>query len=444
MSRLVALRTFTLAITGLSTTLCSGVFAQGKVWTVGPSGADFTQVQPAVDAAADGDLILVKPGSYAQFHVQDRGLTVVAEVPGSVSITGPVRVTDLAEGKRVALIDLSATATGTDALMLVGNEGSVRVRGGTWRAADKAEPAWVLPPAGARILNSPDVALRSMTLQGGDGVNLADLPFTWPAAGGAGLIAVDSGLALYHCTLIGGDGGGDHLEEGYGGGSGGHGLHLRGGFVHLVSTTLQGGNGGDGGDDFDILFCDNGGQGGSGGHGVRLEGGAAWGAGAAEGRWIAIEASGGLGAAGGFSGCGSDGSPGAPGQPVSVAGDAVASDLPGPVVRLVADGLWRPGTPETLTVIGTPGDQVVLALSPKAGFVPQLAKQGVLLLGGKPALKPLGTIPAGGVLTHTWTQFPLPPGWEGRTLELQAWAGPTGGSIVLSAPATIAIVDAAF
>ena len=37
--------------------------AIAKTWYVGGSGADFSEIQPAIDAAQDGDLILVRPGT---------------------------------------------------------------------------------------------------------------------------------------------------------------------------------------------------------------------------------------------------------------------------------------------------------------------------------------------------------------------------------------------
>jgi hypothetical protein len=391
-----------------------------------------------------GDVILVKPGNYAQFHVQDRDLTVVAEIPGTVTVAGPVRVTNVAEGKRVALIDLSATGVGTDALILADNAGSVRVRGGTWRAADETT-GWFLVSSGVRAVNCADVALRSMTLQGGDGKDSSLSPFSGPGSGGHGLLAHESNVALFHCTLIGADGGSDVIEEGYDGGWGGSGLYMTGGFAHLVSSTFDGGNGGNGGEEDGIPpFINPAGNGGHGGHGIRAAGGAQYQASAALVQQLALEASGGVGGAGGPGFWKGNGAPGQPGLPLAALGQTTATDLPGPVLRLNAGGLWRPGTPETLTLIGNPGDYAVLTLSPKADFRPVASKQGVLLLGGKPSLKPLGTIPASGVLSVTLDGFALPAGWDGRTLELQAWAVAPDGPGVLSAAATIAIVDPAF
>ncbi|MCP3860484.1 MAG: hypothetical protein GY704_12605, partial [Phycisphaeraceae bacterium] len=45
------------------------VVAQYRVWVVDddPAGGDFTNLQSAVDAAADGDVLLVRQGDYGGF-----------------------------------------------------------------------------------------------------------------------------------------------------------------------------------------------------------------------------------------------------------------------------------------------------------------------------------------------------------------------------------------
>jgi pectin methylesterase-like acyl-CoA thioesterase len=45
-----------------------------QTWIVAQDGSgDFTEVQPAIDAAQDGDLILVKPGVYLKQGDPGRG-----------------------------------------------------------------------------------------------------------------------------------------------------------------------------------------------------------------------------------------------------------------------------------------------------------------------------------------------------------------------------------
>ena len=68
----------------LSLLLASAMSAQGTVWTVDFDGSgDFDEIQPAVDAAADGDVILVAPGGYAPFRISGKGLRVHGAGPRS-------------------------------------------------------------------------------------------------------------------------------------------------------------------------------------------------------------------------------------------------------------------------------------------------------------------------------------------------------------------------
>ena len=73
--------------------------------TVGPagSGAQFTEIQAAIDAAVDDDVILVKPGTYASIVV-DEPLRILGDGTGTVRIqapggTFPVRIRDIGAGK---------------------------------------------------------------------------------------------------------------------------------------------------------------------------------------------------------------------------------------------------------------------------------------------------------------------------------------------------------
>lgn len=61
--------------------------AAAGVLTVGPSGQMFTSPQAAVDAAVDGDVVLVHPGSYFAFTVDGKALAVVAG--GNVTVRPP-------------------------------------------------------------------------------------------------------------------------------------------------------------------------------------------------------------------------------------------------------------------------------------------------------------------------------------------------------------------
>lgn len=406
--------------------------APGEVWTVAPSGADFTQIQPAVDAAAEGDLILVKPGSYAPFTIVDRSLTVVAESPDTVQVLGTVQISGLSSGRRVALIDLSAVGSPGRALRLADNLGSVRVQGGTWTGAAIAASQPISDAL--HVTACADVALVRCAIQGGAG-----LAGFWHT-GGSGVFARESSVSVHHATLRGGKGSSNTSTTGADGGHGGSGMRLEGGFLYLCSATLEGGSGGHGGPS-DLFF--DGGDGGSGGPGLALNGAPLQGLSVpAHAELLSLEASGGVGGAGGVdTGFGAAGQPGAPGQPISVLGNADTHALAGPPRRLITDGLWRPGTAETLTFLGQPGDRVYLVSSPTTDFTWKPAQQGVLLLGGLPALKYLGELDATGELTRTVLPAGPPASIDGQVRHLQAWMAAPGGASVLTAPTTTALIQ---
>src|SRR5690349_10730879 len=70
-----------------------GVALAGGVVVVDQhGGGNFTQIQPAVAAAGDGDAILIKAGSYAGFATGDKSISVVADTGATVVVQGQVSV----------------------------------------------------------------------------------------------------------------------------------------------------------------------------------------------------------------------------------------------------------------------------------------------------------------------------------------------------------------
>jgi hypothetical protein len=77
----------------ITTATALASFASAGILTVGPagSGAQYTQIQSAIDAAQTGDVILVGPGTYAAIDVA-KALRILGDG------TGPVRIASIGAG----------------------------------------------------------------------------------------------------------------------------------------------------------------------------------------------------------------------------------------------------------------------------------------------------------------------------------------------------------
>ena len=81
----------TLATVVLSLTLTAGLAAQQQVFVVdeqGGPGSHFTDLAQAVAAVPDGSALIVRPGSYAMFTLDGKGLSIAGEDRDSVFIDG--------------------------------------------------------------------------------------------------------------------------------------------------------------------------------------------------------------------------------------------------------------------------------------------------------------------------------------------------------------------
>src|SRR5262245_14563964 len=81
-----------------------------KVWLVGGASPDFTEIQPAIDAASDGDVVLVRPGLYLPFTLS-KGVMVAAAAVAGFEVDAPDRVsvviTGVAQGLRAGISGMS-------------------------------------------------------------------------------------------------------------------------------------------------------------------------------------------------------------------------------------------------------------------------------------------------------------------------------------------------
>src|SRR6187402_812579 len=89
--------------------LAAGASAQA-VFVVAPvagPGVFSTDIQPAVDAAANGDLVLVRAGTYFGFTIDGKGVSVVADAGATVVANGLVTVSHVSASQRVLLQGLT-------------------------------------------------------------------------------------------------------------------------------------------------------------------------------------------------------------------------------------------------------------------------------------------------------------------------------------------------
>ncbi len=370
----------------------------GQVWIVDPSsGSGFTDVQPAIDAARDGDLILIRSGHYAPFTVRAKSLRVLADAGASVEIYGTVTVRDLAPSGVVLLggIEMDgsyAQPVSDPGLDLVDNLGFVRVEdcaahGGIGYGDVSCYDIGDGGP-GVHAQGNARVVLERCTASGGSGGS--DYFGTCDGgAGGNGVTSSDSTIALFDCSIYGGGGG--YVEDAYAPGTGGRGgqgcLHL-GGRLFGSRTLFEGGNGG-------VHW-----NGGDGGDGLEVD--------AAEADLRSCVFHAGRGAPG------SSGSSGQDGLARTGNGDFEFPIGPARIVSaplLVADNGILP-----ITVVGLAGDRVWIVRSarPAHQYVPSVAGLRLAQAPVARSLDPQGVVPASGTLE---IDLPVPRLSAGTTFD---------------------------
>lgn len=403
----------------------------GNVLVVDATGAGgaFTQIEAAVQASVDGDVLLVKSGTYASFLIDGKSIDIVADSGASVLVQGGPRVINLAAGESVLLAGLKVDGImgvplfGGHGLSLANNAGAVRVEHCELSGASNTfnDPncfGWGDTSGweGAAVNNSANVAFSHCTLKGGRGMHTKDAlgcPKITPGGdGGYAIGSTNSTVAVHESTLIGGDGG-----RGASGGDGGDGIRCPSGAVFVAGSTLQGGKGGYG---LDWLT----GFGGLGGNGIHMMNGTA--------SATVLDSTllgGALGQ--GFLGDGAPGSPVAAGVPTFYPGFARSFAVAGPA---------RENTNLQIQLDGQPFDFALALVGQSDAFLLLPAFSGVLL-ASSPLFVTLGSLGATGSKSVAVPFGLLAPGESEALLPLQGVFVGTGLEVVLGSGAHQLLLD---
>ncbi len=402
-------------------------------------GGDFTDIQPAVDAANDGDVVLVKSGTYPFFTISHKGVSIVADSGAQVAVQG-IRVQNTLVDHVVVLAGLESYGAKLavddywEALALDTTRGPVRVESCTLVGPDGIWHLEYYDTSNAgedavRAFLALDVSFTRCTMTGGNG-EPDTLALPEIANGGDGLQAEGCSIAIHDSILRGGDGANNFDQDLSHGGIGGHGAVVRdhpllASLLHASGSTFHGGAGGSAALCLDLP--------GNGGHGLWLDGPTT------TAHLIDDLLEGGLG-----SDCG--GIESEDGEPLRVTNGAVANMMSGETRRLQGVTPVREGTVATLSFTGRPNDRVHLMVGAEPGFRLVLAYNGVVLLR-TPALQQyrfVRTIPAGGRLNVPLAVPALPPLIEARNFYLQGLFQDPTTRRWLSGPSTLVVLDGSF
>ncbi|HTF89574.1 MAG TPA: right-handed parallel beta-helix repeat-containing protein [Planctomycetota bacterium] len=360
----------------VSLVLCSA--ASADVIYVDASGnGQYSAIQPAITAAIDGDVLLVRTGNYAGFTLDNRRLSVIADVGALPKVGGKVTVRNLAANGTVLLAGLDIepplSPGQVKGLEVTNNIGHVRVQACTihgCRGPDANGHAADGGP-GVSVLNSSRAAFVASSLIGGNGGGIP-LFIDYGGYGGHGVVTQGSSVAFYDCLLKGGVGGeADYVYGWEEGGDGGDGCHVMDFGILASGCQFQGGMGGS-----------NASIGGEGGNGLVVDAGQA--------QLI------GNTYAAGFGGWAYGGGSGPNGLPQTGAG--VFHTFPGVARKIAGPSLAAESSTLQIEVSGDPGDRVWLLQTPQPEFVyfPSYAGIRLVALLSSFTVKPDVVLPPSG------------------------------------------------
>lgn len=387
---------------GFGIALSVAALAQGSVWVVddtpGP-GVDFASIQAAVTAAADGDVILVRDGTYAGFSLGSTSLALIADTAATVTVTGTVSI--------YPSLTASIALRGFDVAPVVSNPGAPQAL----NLSGWGGPVWIEDctfTGHCAIQFTSRVTFVRCTFTG-TSVGMPNLPFAvW---------ASNASIQIFDSTLQGATGDDAMLMDG--------------GTLFAAGSSFVGGAGAN----CSPLclpfgcFC---GPCGSGGSGLHLMGANPL---VVEWQCTFVGGTGGLPTA---PPC----TPGAPGFPIFIETGSVTS-LPGSARHLEVSSPVRELQSVLLSYDGSPGDFVLLLFSMTYDPVPVPLCAGYLL-PSFPIAVFQGAIPPSGNLAVSIPVPELGPGFEGAIVYTQAVFGTPSDPCNLSSGSALVLLDQAF
>lgn len=422
---------------GFVTSAAIAAAASAEVRLIDEAGnGSFTEIQAAIDASVDGDTLLVNPGIYAGFTVDQKAVWILATVDDAVTISDTVRIENLTSTQSVVLYGLSVevdwspgSPAQVPALDLSNNAGHVRARNCSFTGADGVH----LPSTfsnggpGASIASCLSVAFTECTFVGGD-ADTSCIEDLFEVVcnglfgrGGHGVSTTLSISAFYDCTLTGGKGGEVAFEGDAG--TGGSGVDVPTFAIFASGSRFQGGVGGR-----DI--SGKGGTGGNGGDGVRV----------APGARVFLLDNQYTSGAGGTSAFGIPGSAGA-----QIAGGGIVNTLGG-VRRLCSVSELVPAGGEIAVHLrGEPGDRVYLPMAILPHWQYAARKYGVWFIPPPPKFShaPIAILPPSGTAIVNVHAPGILPTDSTRRVFAQPVFFSTQGQTVLGGPLHFTVVNCA-
>jgi hypothetical protein len=391
--------------------IAAAASGQGTVLTVDAVAGPYTTIQAAIDAAVDGDTVLLKAGIYQGFDVVGKSLTITGEAGQIADIHATFSIAYLAANQWVVLRGIKATVLFTPGFLtppprIVNNTGPVWIEDCNIVDSNLGTTFSGYQGHGVTVENCASVVFARCSLTGSPG-----LP------NGEGIHAVSSTLSLHDCTVRGADSPVSIQPL-----VGGHAFTQTDGFVFASGTSFTAGKGSNGvaisSPGFPTI-CHNGGDG---GNAIMLLGTAP-----AAHLLDCVLTPGIGGSAHTQYGC----VYGSPGQPTVIQAGSLTT-LAGAARHYSATGPVRGGQPATFTFQAPAGDVVWLAVAFQPGhlFFPTLA--GTLLIGPPFLFGQLGVVPPSGSLAFPVTVPDPGPGPTGVTYFSQAVFA--SGSSVLIGP----------